>query len=230
MKFWNGEEEGVLSEDARDVPSRLTNLRHFKGPNFVRFWAAQGAALGMSLNKKSHKSVGAQVKESLERILQGCSSEWLHQRELVDVKSTCHAALTALQSDTEANKQRSNSGDRVHADSGALYGEDADRIVCSYFTPYKTALECNVASVAAIALEALHYFLVHGMLRGRYECPLQTKGLRVVDILIQSVATCANIQDPKVFSLPRPILFDDATRRIGHLLFFFPKCTLLFSF
>ena len=160
--------------------------------------------------KNDTSSCSSLVKEALERILQACGSEWLHQRELSELKSACQGALASIKTDAagpvissvidnaDAGQQTAAEGND-HEHSAII---ENDRYMCAQFTPFRMALESKISSVVIIALESLHRFLVHGYLRGNFPCTKNNKSMQVVDALVQSASGCVgtNAQDPKVCS------------------------------
>jgi hypothetical protein len=144
------------------------------------------------------------IKEALEKILQACGSEWLHQRELSELKAACQSGLSSLKAEAtgsaieDTNRTLLSAAD--NSDVENTVDVENDRIICAHFTPFKIALESKISSVVIIALESLHRFLVHGYLRGNFPCPKHPKSLHVVDVLVQGASNCVgtNSQDPKV--------------------------------
>ena len=154
--------------------------------------------------KNDTSACSSLLKDALERILQACGSEWLHQRELSELKSACQTALASLKSEAtgppieDANRATTSVTDSSDADYANIV--ENDRLVCAHFTPFKIALESKISSVVIISLESLHRFLVHGYMRGNFPCPKHPKSLHVVDALVQGASSCVgtNSQDPKV--------------------------------
>jgi hypothetical protein len=154
--------------------------------------------------KNGTSTCSSHIKDALERILQASGSEWLHQRELSELKSACQSAIASLKAEgstTQDVSDRDVQPGTETSDAENTINIENDRLVCSHYTPFKVALESKISSVVIIALESLHKFLVHGFMRGNFPCPKHSKSILVVDALVQGASSCvgSNVQDPKVF-------------------------------
>ena len=131
------------------------------------------------------------LQDALEKLLANCVTEWLHQRELIELKSACHETIASL-NDLKSRIDAIND-DHFYFSPVMM----ADRLICSHFRPFKIAIETKLPNIVSIALQVIHNLLVRGHFRGGFEYPGE-QNQRTVDVLVRGVATCVGLSDPKV--------------------------------